>query len=74
MSTALLIAVVYGLVIYAIVGMIIFGSHTGRWTDPWPADKAFALAVFWPICVFFALSRALVFGIVKLIKEEVLNK
>jgi len=48
-----------------------FCSVTSSWTNPWPGDKAFALAVFWPVCLVLFLGKDLVTGVIKLAKEFV---
>lgn len=60
---------VYGTVIYVAVAIGTFGALTTRWSDPWPGDKAFALAVFWPMCLALFLGKNLVTGVIKLAKD-----
>lgn len=55
---------------YFLIGFFSFLALTGRWSNPWPWDKALTFGLFWLPCVIFVFFRALVTGAVKLVKEE----
>jgi len=60
---------VYGAAIYIVVGLMTFCSVTSSWTNPWPGDKALALAAFWPAWLVLFLGKSLITGVIKLAKD-----
>lgn len=55
---------------YVIVAIFVVGATHDRWRDPWPLDKAVALAVIWPIAFIYKFIKTVITGFVKLVKEE----
>lgn len=72
MNEVTLLLSAYGAVGYLIGGFMLFAAKAHRWRNPWADDKAFALAVLWPVCAIYVVCRSLICGIVKLVQDEVL--